>query len=104
MKPTLKSATRAIAAGAFVILAAACVTPPPAQAQITYQTERAAHPNMARAIDEMNAAYRDMEAAPAEFGGRKAQALQALRTAIIAARRALYYRMNLDDNALWRAP
>ena len=104
MKPNLKSLARAIVAGAFVILAAGCVTPPPAQAQISFEAERAQHPNMARAIDEMNAAYRDMERAPSDFGGQKAQAMQALRSAIISARRALYYRMNLDDNALWRAP
>jgi hypothetical protein len=104
MKPNLKSLARAIVAGAFVILAAGCVTPPPAQAQISFETERREHPNMARAIDEMNAAYRDMERAPSDFGGQKSQAMQALRSAIISARRALYFRMRLDDNALWRAP
>jgi hypothetical protein len=104
MNPVVRLAARSIVAGAFVILAAGCVTPPPAQAQISFESERREHPNMARAIDEMNAAYRDMERAPSDFGGQKSQAMQALRSAIISARRALYFRMRLDDNALWRAP
>ena len=104
MKPCCKFAVRAVVAGGLAIFASGCATPPPAQAQISFQSERAAHPNMAMAIDEMNAAYRHMEAAPSSFNGQKAQAMQALRAAIISARRALYYRMRLDDNALWRAP
>ena len=59
---------------------------------------------MAKAVDQMVAAYADMERAPDTFGGQKAQAMQALRSAIISAKRALYYRMKMDDNALWRAP
>ena len=56
------------------------------------------------AIERISAAYADMERAPSDFGGNKQQAMNALRSAIISAKRALYYRMKMDDNALWRAP
>jgi hypothetical protein len=102
MNPPRKVARTLVAAG-VVIIAAGCITPPTAEAQITYQTERREHPNMARAIDEMVAAYADMGRAPSDFGGQKAAAMQALRSAIISAKRALYYRMHMDD-ALWGAP
>jgi hypothetical protein len=104
MQSSMKFAARTIIAGSIVIFAAGCVTPPPAQAQVTFQTERAEHPNMARAVDQMVAAYADMERAPSDFGGQKGQAMQALHTAIVAAKRALYFRMHMDDNALWRSP
>jgi hypothetical protein len=104
MRTSRKLALRALLVGTVVILAAGFVTPSPAEAQVTFQTERRAHPNMARAIDQMNAAYADMQRSPNDFGGNKAAAMQALQQAIISAKRALYFRMNMDDNALMRAP
>ena len=104
MHPSLKFVTHALVGGGIVILATGFVAPRPAEAQVTFQTERHAHPNMAKAVDEMAAAYRDMERAPSDFGGQKAQAMTALHNAIISAKRALYFRMQMDDDALWRAP
>ena len=104
MHPISKFIARIIVAGGIFILAVGCVTPPPAEAQVTYQTERHEHPNMARVVDQMVAAYAEMDRAPSDFGGNKATAMHDLRAAIISAKRALYFRMHMDDNALWRAP
>jgi hypothetical protein len=64
------------------------------------QGERAQHPHMARALDDMYGALREMESAPDTFGGNKAVAVEELRRAIHSAKRALYFRLRMDDRAL----
>jgi hypothetical protein len=66
----------------------------------TFDSERAAHPNLANAINQMYAALADLQAAPDAFGGHKGQAIQDLQRAILSTKRALYYRMHVDDRAL----
>jgi hypothetical protein len=89
-----------LVAGMLAILLAA-----PARAQpVTYQGERAAHPRMAEAIDQMKAIERELAAAPDDFGGHKATAVREVHHALIAMKRALYYRMKVDDRALEQAP
>ena len=68
----------------------------------TMESERAAHPNMANAIAAMQAALADMERAPDNFGGNKHAAIVDLQHAIQSAKRALYYRLQMDDAALMR--
>jgi hypothetical protein len=56
------------------------------------QNERAMHPRIAAAISQLEDAMKYMEAAPHDFGGHKAAAMQASREAIVQLREALKYR------------
>lgn len=66
----------------------------------TIEGERAMHPNLVHAIDRMYAALADLQAAPDTFGGRKAAAMVDLQRAILSTKRALYFRLRMDDAAL----
>src|SRR5271165_2141781 len=71
--------------------------------ELTVQSERAAHPRIVEAINHMNEALREMEAAPDDFGGNKAAAIADTRRAIHSLKRALYFRLKMDDAAIDRA-
>ena len=71
-----------------------------AQPQPTVQAEAAAHPRIVHAIRQSEAAYQDLAAAPDDFGGNKARAMADLRTAIHSMRRALFFRLHMDDAAV----
>lgn len=92
--------SRAVAAA----LALASLSLPPvtlhAAPQLTIQSERAAHPRLAKTITDLEDADRSLQADPDDFGGHKAKALEDLHTAIHSLKRALYYRLKLDDAAL----
>jgi hypothetical protein len=75
-----------------------------AQGQITVQSEEAAHPRLVKAIHQMKEALREMERAPDEFGGNKAAAIRDTRVAIHSLKKALYYRLRMDDAAIDRLP
>ena len=60
------------------------------------QNERAMHPRISAAIHELQEAIRYMEAAPHDFGGHKAEALQASRNAVRQLNLALAYRAKED--------
>jgi hypothetical protein len=62
----------------------------------TTQEEKAAHPRIAQAIDDLEAAIQYMEAAPHDFGGHRASAIQASRQALQQLRMALKYRAAVD--------
>jgi hypothetical protein len=62
----------------------------------TVQSEAAAHPRIVAAIREMEDAIRYLEAAPHNFGGHKAAAIQATRAAIAELRAALAFRARQD--------
>ena len=66
-------------------------------AQQTRQTERMAHPRISRAILELEDAIKYMEAAPHDFGGHKAAAIQSSRQAIQDLRQALSFRARQDN-------
>jgi hypothetical protein len=66
------------------------------------QQEDAAHPRIVEAIHHMREALREMEAAPDDFGGNKAAAIRDTKIAIHSLRKALYFRLHLDDAALDR--
>ena len=70
---------------------------------LSVQSERAAHPRIVAAIGEMKEALREMEAAPDDFGGNKAAAIADTRRAIHSLKKALYFRLKMDDAAIDRA-
>jgi len=96
----MKSMNR-LAAGVLVGMGL-CAQPMLAFSQpvLTIQSERAAHPRLVAAINQMQTALREMEAAPDDFGGNKAVAIADTRRAIHSLKRALYYRLRLDDAAI----
>jgi len=87
----------------FILLATATPALVHAEPAPTIQSERAAHPNLVHALEAMKAALADMERAPHDFGGNKVQAMADTRQAIHSLKRALYYRLKLDDAALDKA-
>ena len=68
-----------------------------ARAQQTMRSERAEHPRIAAAIRELEDAIKYMEAAPHDFGGHKAEAIQSTRQALYDLRQALAYRVRQDN-------
>ena len=71
--------------------------------QLSIQSERAAHPRIVEAIRLMQDGLRELEAAPDDFGGNKAAAIADTRRAIHSLKRALYFRLKMDDEAIDRA-
>jgi hypothetical protein len=71
--------------------------------ELSAQSERAAHPRIVAAIREMKEALREMEAAPDDFGGNKSAAIADTRKAIHSLKRALYFRLKMDDAAIDQA-
>ena len=71
--------------------------------ELTIQSERQAHPRIVEALNNMQSALREMEAAPDDFGGNKATAMNDTRRAIHSLKKALYYRLHMDDSAIDRA-
>jgi hypothetical protein len=88
MKKVLMPLILAVGLGASTL-------PAPARAETT-QEERAAHPRIAQAIDDLDAAIQYMEAAPHDFGGHRASAIQASKQALQQLHLALKYRANVD--------
>jgi len=92
---TTAAMTAALAIAGAMGLAA---LPQTAAAQpYTMAGEVAAHPNLASAIRKMQSAYADLQAAPDNFGGNKAQAMAQVKAAIHSLRRALFYRLKTTD-------
>jgi hypothetical protein len=90
---------------AFLLAGAALIgAPRVAMAQLTIQSDEAAHPDLVRAIHEMQGALKSLGSASENFGGHKRQAVSDLRAAIHSTKKALYYRLNMDDNAIDRVP
>ena len=71
--------------------------PNPAEVTAMHQ-EEAAHPNIADAMHNIQAAIDHLQAAPDNFGGHKGEALASLQNAYIALRKALYYRLYSDTH------
>jgi hypothetical protein len=62
----------------------------------TTAEEKAAHPRIAQAIDDLEAAIQYMQAAPHDFGGHRANAIQASKQALQQLHQALKYRAGQD--------
>jgi len=73
-----------------------------AQPQLTIQTEEAAHPRIVAALRNMQAGLRELQAAPDDFGGNKAQAIRDIQVAVHSLRKCLYFRLHMDDAAIDR--
>jgi len=58
--------------------------------------EAAEHPRIERAIDALQDAIADLQAAPHDFGGHKAQAIESCQRAIRQLKAALAYRARED--------
>ena len=71
-----------------------------AQAALTPQQEWSSHPNMVRAYRSVEAALVDMQRAPNDFGGNKARAMEDARRAMHSIRRAIFFRLKMDDAAI----
>jgi hypothetical protein len=91
-----------LAAAAVLLGMGVCAQPMLASAapQLSIQSERAAHPRIVEAIRLMQDGLRELEAAPDDFGGNKAAAIADTRKAIHSLKRALYYRLKMDDAAI----
>jgi hypothetical protein len=76
-------------------LATSSLVPLTAAAETTQQ-EKAAHPHIAKAIDELEEAIRYMDQAPHDFGGHKGEAIKASKEAVRQLRAALQYRASVD--------
>jgi len=74
-----------------------------AEPQLTMQQEEAAHPRIVRAIHESREALRELREAPHDFGGYKVAAMRDLEASIHSLKKALYYRLRMDDAAIDRA-
>jgi hypothetical protein len=93
---------RLLPLGGLVIALGALPMLTMAAPQFTIQSEEAAHPRIVEAIHHMKEALHEMEAAPDDFGGNKARAIQDCKVAIHSLRRALYFRLHMDDAAIDR--
>jgi hypothetical protein len=69
--------------------------PAPNEAQLM-RAEEARHPNVTRAMHDIEASLRALHEAPDDFGGHKGQAEADLRAAYISLRKALYFRLYED--------
>jgi hypothetical protein len=71
--------------------------PAPNEAQMM-RGEEAKHPNIAKAMHDMEDAMKHLHEAPDDFGGHKGQAEADLKQAYISLRKALYYRLYKDTH------
>jgi len=62
------------------------------------RAEEANHPNIAKAMHNIEKSMRYLDAAPDEFGGHKAEAQADLKRAWISLRKALYFRLYSDTH------
>ena len=90
-------------AGAVLLALAIGAQPLVADAQaphLTIQSEEAAHPRLVVAIREMKNALFELSHTKEEYGGNRDAAIRDIRNAIFSMQKALYFRLNLDDEAL----
>ncbi|MFI4889836.1 MAG: hypothetical protein ACHQIL_04830 [Steroidobacterales bacterium] len=100
----MKSMNKLLAAGLIAGLGLAAMPMVASAApDLSMQQERAAHPRIVEAIHHMKEALRELEAAPDDFGGNKAKAIADTRQAIHSLKKALYFRLKMDDAAIERA-
>jgi hypothetical protein len=71
-----------------------------AQPMLGIRQEAAAHPRIVQAIRQAENSLRLLQAAPDDFGGRKARAISDLQRAIHSMRAALFFRLRMDDRAI----
>ena len=69
--------------------------PAPNEAQMM-RAEEQRHPNIARAMHDIEKSMQALHDAPDDFGGHKGQAESDLRAAYVSLRKALYFRLYED--------
>jgi hypothetical protein len=69
--------------------------PAPREAQLMRQEENS-HPNIAKAMRDIQKSLQALHDAPDDFGGHKGQAESDLRAAYMSLRKALYFRLYED--------
>jgi hypothetical protein len=67
--------------------------PPNPNERQVMMVEEQRHPNVAKAMHDIEKSMHSLDQAPDEFGGHKAQAQADLKQAYISLRKALYYRL-----------
>jgi hypothetical protein len=72
--------------------------PPAANEVQLMSAEEARHPNIAKAMHDMEDAMKHLHEAPDDFGGHKGQAEADLKQAWISLRKALYFRLYKDTH------
>ena len=72
---------------------------PPAPREMNLmKAEERSHPNIAKAMHDIENSMRALHDAPDDFGGHKGQAEADLRQAYISLRKALYFRLYKDTH------
>jgi hypothetical protein len=67
---------------------------PPAPAERSaMQAEERAHPNIAKAMHDLENGLKHLHEAPDDFGGHKGQAEADMHQALVSLRKALYFRL-----------
>ena len=72
---------------------------PPAPREVNLmRAEENSHPNIARAMHDIEKSMQALRDAPDDFGGHKGQAQNDLKAAYISLRKALYFRLYQDTH------
>jgi hypothetical protein len=72
---------------------------PPAPAEVNLmRAEEQKHPNIAKAMHDIQKSMQALNDAPDDFGGHKGQAQSDLRAAYMSLRKALYFRLYQDTH------
>ncbi|TDX02088.1 hypothetical protein [Dinghuibacter silviterrae] len=72
--------------------------PPAPNERQLMRAEEAKHPNIAKAMHDIENSMKALHDAPDDFGGKKAQAEADLKQAYISLRKALYFRLYQDTH------
>jgi len=70
--------------------------PPNPREMNAMRAEEAKHPNIAKAMHDVEKSLAALNNAPDDFGGNKAQAIADLQQALTSMRKALYFRIYED--------
>jgi len=72
--------------------------PPSSNEAQLMRAEEELHPNVTRAMHDIERSIKSLDEAPDDFGGHKGQALNDLHQGLISLRKALYYRLYRDTH------
>jgi hypothetical protein len=87
-------ATRTFAQGPVISIDVIVGNRPPAPNELNLmQAEERAHPNIAKAMHDLENGIKHLHEAPDDFGGHKGQAEADMHQALVSLRKALYFRL-----------
>ncbi len=91
--------TRSFAQGPMISVDVIVGNRPPAPNELNLmRAEENRHPNIAKAMHDLEDGLKHLHEAPDDFGGRKAQAEADMHQALVSLRRALYFRLYKDTH------